>query len=222
MNPFITLLITLPLIATVLLMIGLLAMIVQGEWEGIILFIFFGGIAAYLVKLLQRTATVEGGTVELPVSPEIAESSRPFRKRMTIMVLLEVYGLAGFLVIALVGFESLRYWIGGICFILGILLLISGWQAKQSFQQASSGPESRATQIALLDQSLTTIRRSRNYVLVAYPLIALYLAWTYHASQGEGSFSLFDLVGVLFVLAASAFWFIARVQALGWQRESLS
>lgn len=70
MNPFVTLLIVLPLIGTVLVMLGLLATIIQEPQQGlIILFIIFGGIAAYLVKLFLRTGNAEGGTIELPVSP---------------------------------------------------------------------------------------------------------------------------------------------------------
>jgi len=226
MNPFLTLLIILPLIATVLLMLGMLG---SFFWQGprwdvlpfIIFFVIFGGIAVYLVRLLRRTVTAEGGIVELPVSPEMKEATRPFRKRLTTMVLLEVYGLAGCVAIAAFGFESLRYWIGGICFILGILFLISAWLADRSFQQVPSGPEARAAQIAWLDQSLTTTRKSRNYILVSFPFLAFYMTWTYQASHGEGSFSLFDLIGVLFVLATSALWFVMRVRALSTLRENV-
>ena len=220
MNPFLTLLIALPFIATTLLILGLLIGLIQEgpRWDFIFLLIVFGSIAGYLAKLLRRTSTAEGGIVELPVSPEIQESSRPFRKRLTTMVLLEVYGLAVCVAIAVFGFDSLRYWIGGICFALGTLLLNSAWLADPSFQQ--SGHEGRAAQVAMLDQSLATTRKSRNYILVSYPLIALYLTWAYQASHGEGSFSLFDLLGALFVLATSALWFVLRVQALRRQRGS--
>lgn len=223
MNPFLTLLITLPLITTTLMTLGLLIGFVEEgpRWDFIFLFIMFGSLTAYLARLLRRTATAEGGIVELPVSPEIAEASRPFRKRMTTMVLLVVYGLAGFLVIALVGFGSLQYWIGGFCFILGIHFLVSAWLADRSLPQPPSGSEERMARGALLDQSLTAIRKSRNYVLVSYPLIVLYLTWTYQASHGEGSFSLFDLIGVLFVLATSALWLGTRVQALSKMRNNL-
>ena len=226
MNPFLTLLITLPLIATALLMLVMLGILVeQGpRWDNLpffIIFIIFGGIAVYLVRLLRRTATAEGGIVELPESPEMKEATRPFRKRLTTIVLLEVYGLAGCVAIAAFGFESLRYWIGGICFILGILFLISAWLADRSFQQVPSGPEARAAQVAWLDQSLTTTRNSRNYIVGSYPLLALSMTWTYHASHGEGSFSLFDLIGVLFVLATSALWFVMRVRALSKLRENV-
>jgi hypothetical protein len=226
MNPFLTLLITLPLIATALLMLVMLGILVEqglrlDNLPFFIIFIIFGGIAVYLVRLLRRTATAEGGIVELPVNPEMKEATRPFRKRLTTIVLLAVYGLAGCVAIAAFGFESLQYWIGGICFILGILFLISAWLADRSFQQVSSGPEVRAAQVAWLDQSLTTTRNSRNYIVVSYPLLALYMTWTYHASHGEGFFSLFDLIGALFVLATSALWFVMRVRALSKLRENV-
>lgn len=223
MNPFLTLLITLPLITTTLMTLGLLVGLVQEgpRQDYIFLFIMFGSIAVYLGRLLRRAVTAEGGIVELPVNAERKETTRPFRKLLTTVVLLEVYGLVGCVVIALVGFGSLQYWIGGICSILGILFLISSWLADRSFQQVSSGPEDRVAQLALLDQSLTTTRKSRNYLLVSYPLIALYLTWTYQASYGDGSFSLFDLAGVLFLLITSAIWFIARVRALKTQREKI-
>lgn len=227
MNPFLTLLIALPLIATALLMFAMLGILVeQGpRWDNLpffIFFIIFGGIAVYLMRLLRRTATTEGGIVELPVGPEMEEATRPFRKRLTTIVLLEVYGLAGGVAIAAFGFESLRYWIGGICFILGILFLISAWLADRSFQQPPSGPEARAIQISWLDQALTTTRKARNYILVSCPLLALYVTWTYHASHGEGYFSLVDLIGMLFLLATSALWFITRVRALKTQCEKIS
>jgi hypothetical protein len=224
MNPFLTLLITLPLITTTLMTLGVLVGLVQEgpRWDYIFLFIMFGSIAVYLVRLLRRTVTAEGGIVELPVGPERKEATRPFRKLLTTIVLLEVYGLAGCVVIALVGFGSLRYWIGGICFSLGLLFLISGWLANRSFQHVPSGSEDRVAQVALLDQSLTTTRKSRNYLFVSYPLLALYLTWTYQTSHGEGSFSLFDLVGVLFLLATSTIWFIARVRALETQSDKIS
>jgi hypothetical protein len=222
MNPFLTLLITLPLITTTLMTLGLLVGLVSEgpRWDYIFLFVMFGSIAVYLVRLLRRTVTAEGGIVELPVGPERKEATRPFRKMLTTIILLEVYGLAGCVVIALVGFGSLQYWIGGICLILGILFLISGWLANRSFQQVPSGSEDRVAQLALLDQSLTTTRKSRNYILVSHPFIALYLTWTYQASHGEGSFSLFDLIGVLFLLGTSALWFIMHVRALSRQRKS--
>jgi hypothetical protein len=227
MNPFLTLMITLPLIATALLMFVMLGILVeQGpRWDNLpffIIFIIFGGIAVYLVRLLRRTATTEGGIVELPVGPEMKETTRPFRKRLTTIVLLEVYGLAGCVAIAAFGFELLQYWIGGICFILGILFLISAWLADQSFQQPPSGSEVRAIQIAWLDQALTTTRKARNYILVSCPLLALYVTWTYYASHGGKYFSLFDFIGVLFVLATSTLGFIMRVRALKTQREKLS
>jgi hypothetical protein len=226
MNPFFTLLITLPLIATALLMLVILGIIVeQGpRWDNLpffIIFIIFGGIAVYLVRLLRRTATAEGGIVELPVSPEMKEATRPYRKRVTTIVLLEIYGLAGCVAIAAFGFQSLRYWIGGICFVLGILFLISAWLPDRSFQQVPSGPEVRAAQVTWLDQLLTTMRKSRNYILVSFPFLAFYMTWVYHASHGEGSFSLFDLIGVLFVLATSALWFVMRVRALSKLRENV-
>jgi hypothetical protein len=227
MNPFLTLLITLPLIATALLMLVMLGILVeQGpRWDNLpffIIFIIFGGIAVYLVRLLRRTATAEGGIIELPVNPEMKEPTRPYRKRVTAIVLLEIYGLAGCVAIAAFGFESLRYWIGGICFVLGIHFLMSAWLADRSFPQFPSGPEFRAAQIGWLDQSLTTMRKSRNYILVSYPFLAFYMTWIYQASHGEGSFSLFDLIGALFVLATSALWFVMRVRALKTQREKLS
>lgn len=225
MNPFLTLLIAVPLIATALLMLVILGILVdQGpRWDSLpflIIFIFFGGIAVYLVRLLRRTATTEGGIVELPVSPEMKEASRPFRKRVTTIVLLEIYGLAGCVAIAAFGFESLRYWIGGICFVLGILFLMSAWLADRFLPQFPSGPADRAAQAAWLDQSLTTTRKVRNHIVASYPLIALYLTWTYQASHGEGAFSLFDLIGVVFVLATNALWFVMRVRALRRQRQN--
>jgi hypothetical protein len=220
MNPFLTFLIVLPLLVAALLMLGALGGLAQHglRWDILAALIVAGSIGAYLVWLLRRTLTAKGSILEFAVTPELNETTQQFRQRLTPVVLLGTYVLLAILAIVLFGLESLRHWLGGFCFILGSLLLTFGLLAGRSFQQPPSGAQARTIQATLLDRSLTTTIRARNYILISHAALALYVTWAYQASNGAGHLSLFDLTGFLFLLGSSAVWFILRGRALKMQR----
>lgn len=209
MNPFVTLLVVIPLFVSTILMIGSVFGIVKHglKWDILTAFTIFASICAYLTLFLKKT--VQKPLLEFPGSDAVSIS---IQKKITAFFLAVVYsafGLMGLLLL-LFNFKSVKNWLGVVCFILGLLMCYSGF-----FQLRKGKPSQfRESQESLASQHNRLVR-TKKYLLSASIVTSFSIIFLYHLGEGSKFFSIFDLFGFLFLLFSSVSWLILKEFAVG-------
>lgn len=206
MNPLVAFLILVPLLAAGVLTVGtVFSLLKHGpRWDVITAFVILCAICGALILLLKRTS--RSPLLEFPGSDQVDVS---IRKKLTGFFLSVIYLALGLMAIVLLNIESVRNWVGLVCFILGLLVCYSAIsQLRQEHTpQPSQSAESMTKQIGTLEMSLSSHAKIRNLLLVSLILTGLFAVILYRLLDMTRYFSLVDLVGFLFLGSTLWLWF---------------
>lgn len=206
MNPFVAFLILVPLLAAGVLTVGTVFSLVKHgpRWDVITAFVVLCAICGSLILLLKKTS--RSPLLEFPGSDQVDVS---IRKKLTGFFLLVIYLTLALMAIALLNIESVRNWVGLVCFILGLLMFYSAIsQLRQDHpSQPSQSAESMTKHIGTLEMSLSSQTRMRNLLLVSLILMGSFAVILYRLLDLTRYFSLVDLVGFLFLGSTLWLWF---------------
>jgi len=225
MNPFVAFLIAVPLLVSGILTIAAGVLLIQEgpKWDFLAAFFVLLAISSFLVLLLRRTS--RGSLLEFPGSDQIQES---VRRDLTTFVLVILYAVLIGMGLVFFSVDSLRYWPGMLCAVLGLLTCYSGaFQLRQKHvPQLDQSQETITKQIKLIEISLSSHALTRNVLLGSLLVMGFFLVLLYKMLGWDRYFSFLDLAGFLFLGVSLWFWFttngIARRKKLETIRQQLS
>jgi hypothetical protein len=209
MNPFLTLLIMIPLIVSGIFAMGaIFGLIKHGpRWDIFSAFALFTIICGYLVELLRRSLTRRWALLEFPGSAHVDIS---VKEKLTSLTLLETYFVIGLLAIYWFKVASVRKWAGLVLFTFGFILCCAAiYQLRQQRtpdHRLSAGVT--ATQLQMIEASLSSSMKKRNYFLISLVSLGLLAVMQYMFLGGASYWSFIDLLGFLFLVFSYGLWFI--------------
>lgn len=207
MNPFVAFLILFPLVVSVILASGAVVGLMKHglRWDIISALIILVVIGGSLLVLLKRTFSTP--LLEFPGSDQVDVS---VRKKLTVFSLSVIYLALGLMAVLLIDVGSVRNWVGVVCFALGLLMCYSGISQLNPARtlQPEQSKESIASEVRILETSLSAFRKTRNYLLSSSILTAIFAVLLYKLMDGDRFFSIFDLFGSLFLLGTIVVWFV--------------
>jgi len=214
MNPFLTFLILVPLLASFVVVAGsIFGLTLHGpRWDIISIILIFSAISLYLSVLFKRSFTIDGSLMTIPGN----NTNEPLRRKFTNVVLFPAYLVLLSMVLFIFKTHSLRGWIGSAGFLLGFSLLLSGFLHHRSvrIEPPSSSGDEYQHRLALFEQTAVTFLKTRNIVLILNALVGIISVWFYFYSQGAHLLSQLDLFGLLFLLGTSCIWFVECGKAM--------
>ncbi len=209
MNPFLTFIIILPWIVSLIFIAGSLYGLINSgpRWDIILSIAIFSAIFIILTVVLFRTFTLKGSLIKFSGAEAMDESNR--RKITNVVIFVTYCGLL-VLVLALLNSASFEYWFGIGGFILGVSLLISGISHLRSASipanmELDLVPKDRLDR---MERALSTYLAKQNYVLAFSILAGIAIIYFYLFMQLDRYVSIVDLLGLLFLLISSCGWFI--------------
>jgi len=215
MNPFLNLIFLIPLIVSLLLLVGsFIGLILTGpRWDIILSILIFGVISSYLIFALRKASTREGSLIKFPGSNAVNESTR---RKITTVYLSAVYLGLFSLALILFNFKSLRNWLGIGGFVLGLAFLFSGISLFRSARslEALTSESAAQNRLHLLKRSISVNLKRRNYILIINAFAGIILVWFYLFYDGALYFSVLDLFGFIFFLSSFCVWFVLHGKSM--------
>ncbi len=164
--------------------------------------------------------TRRGALLEFPGSAHVDIS---VKKKLTSLTLLETYLVIGLLAIYWFKVASVRKWAGLVLFTFGFILCCSA--IYQLRQQRTPDPRLSAgvtaTQLQMIEASLFSIAKKRNYFLISLVSLGLLAIMQYMFLGGASYWSFIDLLGFLFLVFSYGLWLMLTSIAKGRQACAL-
>lgn len=199
MNPFLSFLILVPLLVSLVLCAGLLLLLWhKGPRLGIAIpLLLISGISVYLLLVFKKTFSPKDAEFAIPGSEILNEADR---KSLTSFYLILTYLVLGFCGLLLFNYDSMRGWVGMLGFLMGITLLWSGIMMARS--------ETAITRSAYfrINRSLYP-RRKRVFFILAVS-IGFVILLQYRFAPWWKTISTWDISGILFLLASACVWLV--------------
>lgn len=197
MNPFLSALIFVPLLFSLVLLIGCLYLIFSVGFRkdavaGFILSSLFWG---YLLKLFKKTLSPKGALLDTPGLENISEEQKRSLTNQDILVTYIVLGVTGFLFL---GYDNLKGLPGIFAFFLGMFLVWSAIAVTRSRTQIIESVDFKATR--------STLPRNKNIYLVFTAVVGMGILLCYNYLPSWHFISPWDIAGVVFFLACSILW----------------
>lgn len=201
MNPFLTFLVVVPWIVSLILVFGLLlAVVKEGFPLGLdVVLMFVAGLSVYLTLLLKRTTSAKGSLLVFPGSDTVGEATK---KSQTNLVLFYTYVALGILASLIFSYEAMRGWPGILAVVMGMVLLWSGIQVA-----ISKVPAGKLEFSQLMITRSFYPKRTVATVIGAATIGAI-TVWLYRYSDSWKDASVWDVAGFLFFLVSACFWVI--------------
>jgi hypothetical protein len=208
MNPFLTFLIFVPLLASLFVVAGsVLGLTLHGpRWDIISIILIFSVISLFLSFLFKRSLTSDGSLITIPGN----NTNESLRRKFTNVVLFPAYLVLLSMALFIFNTYALRGWMGTVGFLLGLSLLLSGYLHLRSVRNKplSMFGDGYQNRLALFEQTTATFLKTRNMVLILNAFVAIITIWFYFHSQGAQVLSRLDFFGLLFLLGTSCVWFV--------------
>lgn len=203
MNPFLSILIFVPLVISLIMCIGFLYLLFKvGAESGIILgLLVTGGLSGYLIYLFKKTFSAEGALFEIPGVSNIPDNKR---KNIANLHIFSAYVALILLGLFIFDYELMAGWFGILSVFMGLFLI---WSAicivreKEPISQSVDFHTARAT----YPQKKTI------FYIFAIGLGGI-ITFSYMYVPSWQFISAWDISGVLFLLACSCLWLVLSEQ----------
>jgi hypothetical protein len=205
MNPFVALLIIVPLLISLILTIAAAALLVEEgpSWGLVSAFGILFAISGALIFLLKRTS--RSPSIEFPGDDRLDESTR---RQLTTFFTSVIFVTLLLIGTFFVNIYSLRNWVGILSMVLALLMTCSSvlqFRRKRNRTLNELGEpnvrEIKSREIFVAATTITSKLCPASLVLMGFSLVVLY--WFLGADR---YFSLLDLTGVLLLGGALWLW----------------
>ena len=205
MNPFLSLLILVPLTVSLILSFAFLGvLIVDGLRTDIVVgLLLTGGLSAYLGFLFRKTLTKKGALLETPGLENISDQEKRSLTNLNLFSAflgLTLYGLVFW------GYEVMKGVAGAVFLLMGVFLIWSSIVVGRSVNSVTETAE------FLLNRALYPRHKKIYFFFVA--TLGVLLTLLYQFAPSWHFISPWDIAGILFFLASTCVWlaFLDRKQ----------
>lgn len=197
MNPFLSTLIFVPLLFSLIVLVGSLYFIfTEGpRKDSVASFILSSVFCVYLIRLFTKTLSPNGALLESPGSENISDELKRSLTNQDILVAYIVLGCAGFL---FVGYDTIKGLLGVFAFFIGIFLVWSALTITRSKTPITQSVDFQVTR--------ATLPRNKNIYFVSMAIVGIGILLFYSYIPSSHFISSWDIAGVLFFLACSMLW----------------
>jgi hypothetical protein len=158
----------------------------------------------YMDAVLQRAQSS-------PV--EEAQRVKRYKPAIALTVLAKFGLVIGVFVIFFLQYQTLRYWVGSVCFLIGMEALWAGFSKLRSARKRNlpitSSPE-RA--VELFERATSSLRAMLMPFLSSGVLLVAVTVFIFNKTQLHLYLSLWDLGGVVFFFASYHVWFVLYIR----------